>query len=199
MSVNFDIFMEKQISGIDTSKNKPTLLLHSCCAPCFTGCIERLTSAFDVTVFYYNPNVDTIKEFELRRDEQMRICNVFGVKFIDEGFNSQDFFSLVKGYENLPEGGDRCSICFRLRLEKTVELAQKKAFEYFATTLTLSPLKNAEKINSIGIELQEKYGVMYLRSDFKKRGGYQRSIELSKAYGLYRQNYCGCVFSKKTQ
>ena len=197
MSVNFDIFMEKQISAIDRRENKPTLLLHICCAPCFTGCIERLTPAFDVKVFYYNPNVDTKQEFELRRDEQMRICKEFGVKFLAKGFEPQEFFSLVKGYENLPEGGDRCAICFRLRLEKTVELAQKKAFEYFATTLTLSPLKNAEKINSIGIDLQERYGVKYLRSDFKKRGGYQRSIELSKVYGLYRQNYCGCVFSKK--
>ena len=195
--VNADKLFQSEIQEIIASNKKPTLLLHSCCAPCFTGCIERLKDFFSVTVFFYNPNMDTQEEFNLRRNEQMRICSNFGVNYQEIEYNHQEFLDVVTGKENQKEGGTRCQECFTLRLKKTAEYAKKFGFDYFATTLTLSPLKNAEKINEIGLSLQELIGVKYLVSDFKKRGGYTRSIELSKTFNLYRQNFCGCEFSKR--
>lgn len=177
----------------------PTLLLHSCCAPCSSYVIEYLSSFFRLTVLYYNPNIGEQSEYFKRRDEQKRLIAEMPVKypvsFIDGEYEPQDFYNAVKGLEAEPERGKRCSVCFALRLGYTAKIAEKHGFDYFATTLTLSPLKNAEVINTIGesIPCRSKY----LPSDFKKREGYKRSIVLSARYSLYRQNYCGCVFSKR--
>ncbi len=195
--LNADLVFQSEVQKIINSNKKPSLLLHSCCAPCFTGCIDRLKDVFSVTVLFYNPNMDSAEEFKLRRDEQMRICSDFGVDFREIQYNHQEFLDVTRGNEDHKEGGIRCEDCFYLRLKKTADYASKFNFEYFATTLTLSPLKNAEKINRIGLLIQEQTGVKYLVSDFKKRGGYLRSIELSKNLKLYRQNYCGCEFSKR--
>lgn len=196
MFVNFDKLMDKEISALKKQGVKPKLLLHSCCAPCFSGCIHRLTQTFEVIVYFYNPNIDGVEEYVKRAEEQKRLCLEFGLECIVEDYNSKEFFDNVKGYEECLEGGDRCGVCFELRLENTAKKAKRLACEYFATTLTLSPLKNAQRINAIGDKIGEKIGVKYLVSDFKKKGGYQISLERSKEYSLYRQNYCGCVFSK---
>lgn len=192
-----DQLFQLEIQNNLGKKDKPKLLLHSCCAPCFTGCIERLKDAFLVTVLFYNPNMDSKQEFDLRCNEQMRICSEFGVDFKKIDYNHKEFLDCVKGKEDCPEGSFRCYDCFKLRLEKTAQFGCQFGYDYFATTLTLSPLKNAEKINEIGLQVQERTGVKYLVSDFKKKGGYIRSIHLSKDLNLYRQNYCGCEFSKR--
>ncbi len=196
MAINYNAEMEKIIKFHAKENQKPTLLLHSCCAPCSSACIERLKDFFDITVYYYNPNLDSEEEFNLRAGEQIRLAEQMGVKAIVEPFDKAEFLQKVKGYEDCLEGGARCNICFSMRLDKTAEFAFRRAFDYFTTTLTISPLKNAELLNSIGKSLGEKHGVKFLPSDFKKKGGYLRSIELSKIYSLYRQNYCGCEFSK---
>ncbi|MBO5713902.1 MAG: epoxyqueuosine reductase QueH [Clostridia bacterium] len=196
-TLTFEQIFQSEIQLILDQKVKPKLLLHSCCAPCFTGCIERLKDVFSVTVLFYNPNMDSQNEFDARCIEQMRICSEFNVDFIKIDYNHQEFLDVINGKENCPEGGFRCFDCFYLRLLKTASFASENNFDYFATTLTLSPLKNAEKINQIGLQIQEKIGVKYLVSDFKKKGGYTRSIQLSKDLNLYRQNYCGCEFSKR--
>lgn len=195
-AVNFNKEMEKTLSRLHSAKNKPRLLLHACCAPCASACIERINDYFDLTVFFYNPNMDSLKEYEKRAEETKRLCDAFGVNCVVCERDEKSFYSAVKGFEDCLEGGARCEICFRLRLSKTAEYAAMNGYDYFATTLTLSPLKNAELLNEIGEESGKKSGVSYLVSDFKKKGGYLRSIELSREYGLYRQNYCGCVFSK---
>ena len=174
------------------------LLLHSCCAPCSSYCLQETAKAFSVTVFYYNPNLDCAEEYEKRKAEQIRFLRETSLAdFLDCAYAPEDFAAIAEGYETEREGGARCARCFRLRLERTAQAAQAGGYDYFGTTLTVSPLKNAEKINAIGYALQEEYGVKYLPSDFKKRGGYYRSVELSKEYGLYRQNYCGCSYSKE--
>ena len=179
----------------------PRLLLHSCCAPCSSYCLEYLSEFFDITVFYYNPNISPAGEYEFRAEEQKRFIHDAALKrpvaFIEGAYEPERFFEISSGLESEPEGGKRCEKCFELRLEETAVLAKKGNFDYFTTTLSISPLKSAEKLNNIGEKLAEKYGVKYLSSDFKKRGGYQRSIELSKEYELYRQNYCGCAFSRR--
>ena len=172
-------------------------LLHSCCAPCSTACIEKLKDYFDLTIFYYNPNIDTFEEYQKRLSEQIKYCESLGIKVIGEEYQKELFLSAVSGKEEEKEGGSRCGICFFLRLKETANKAKQENFEYFATTLTVSPLKNATVINEIGQEIEKKIGVKYLPTDFKKGGGYLRSIELSKENGLYRQNYCGCEFSKR--
>ncbi len=172
---------------------RPSLLLHCCCAPCAAGCIERFTERFDVTAFYYNPNITDIEEREKRFAELKRLMDEFGVETIDGG--DGDFEGLVKGLGSEPEGGSRCALCFKMRLERTAREA--KNYDYFATTLTLSPLKNARLINDIGAEAAKKEGSVYIRTDLKKRGGVLRSSELCKKYSLYRQNYCGCVYSRR--
>ena len=175
-----------------------TLLLHSCCAPCSSYCLKETAKAFRVTVFYYNPNLDCEAEYVKRKSEQLRFLRETGyADFLDCDYSPEEFAEAVEGYEQEPEGGARCSRCFRLRLEKTARAAKAGGFDYFGTTLTVSPLKNAALINEIGYELQDLYGVKYLPSDFKKRGGYYESVALSKQYGLYRQNYCGCVYSQR--
>ena len=195
---NYDKQMQKIISDLQKNGVKPKLLLHSCCAPCSTACIERLKDYFDLTVYYYNPNLDALEEFFLRAYEQRRLCLEWGIDCIIEEYDKQEFLSEVKGLENEPEGGARCVKCFSLRLRKTAEKAKEQGFEYFTTTLTVSPLKNAEIINSIGKTIENETGTKFLPTDFKKRSGYHRSIELSRELKLYRQNYCGCEFSKNS-
>lgn len=193
---------QKQLDKIieELGDNVPSLLLHSCCAPCSSHCIEYLSNHLEITVLYYNPNIYPKAEYEKRKAEQKRLISEmetkYPVKMLDCDFESEKFYEMAKGMEDCREGGERCFKCYRLRLEKTVQEAKIQSFDYFTTTLTISPLKNAQKINEIGNELSEEYGVKFLPSDFKKREGYKRSIELSKAYNLYRQNYCGCVFSQ---
>lgn len=184
---------------INRLENKPKLLLHSCCAPCSSYVLEYLSKHFDITVLYYNPNIYPEKEYFFRENEQERFINqVFSndVKFKKEEYNPDEFYTAVKGLEGIKEGGERCFKCYHLRLEKTAQIAKENNFDYFTTTLSISPYKNAEKLNEIGEILSEKYGVEYLVSDFKKKNGYKRSTELSREYNIYRQDYCGCVFSK---
>lgn len=178
----------------------PTLLLHSCCAPCSSYTLEYLSRYFSITVFYFNPNISPKAEFDKRFAEQKRLIEALPaenkISLICGDYNYDEFLNIARGYESVPEGGERCFRCYRMRLEKTAELAKQKGFDYFCTTLSISPLKNSQKINEIGFDVAEKYGVKWLPSDFKKREGYKRSIELSREYDLYRQNFCGCVFSK---
>ena len=195
--INYNKTMQSIILENQKANKKPKLLLHSCCAPCSTACIEKLKDYFDLTIFYYNPNIDTFEEYQKRLSEQIKYCESLGIKVIGEEYQKELFLSAVSGKEEEKEGGSRCEICFFLRLKETANKAKQENFEYFATTLTVSPLKNAPVINEIGQEIEKKIGVKYLPTDFKKGGGYLRSIELSKENGLYRQNYCGCEFSKR--
>ncbi len=194
--VNYNLLTEKIISAHLAAGEKPSLLLHSCCAPCSSAVIERLKESFNITVYYYNPNLDTKEEYDLRSNEQKRLCSLMGVECVVEDYDSEEYLAAVKGLEEEKEGGGRCKVCFFLRLKKTAEYAKKMKADYFSTTLTISPLKNASLINSIGLGLEEGFAVRFLPSDFKKKGGYLRSIELSREHGLYRQNYCGCKYSK---
>ena len=179
------------------SQGKTKLLLHSCCAPCSSSVLELLTKEFDVTVYFFNPNLDGDEEFKKRAVEQERLCSLLGVPLIMESFNPSTFNACVAGLEGEKEGGKRCEKCFYLRLNETAKKAKELSFNAFATTLTVSPLKNASLINSIGKIIEKETSLFYLVSDFKKKDGYKRSIELSFKHGLYRQNYCGCKFSKK--
>ncbi|MCH5208463.1 MAG: epoxyqueuosine reductase QueH [Oscillospiraceae bacterium] len=195
--VNYQYKLDELINSLGCT---PRLLLHSCCAPCSSYCLEYLSQYFSITVLYYNPNISPKEEFIKRAEEQQRLISQMKVKnpvslVVDE-YDAQEFFDAVKGMEHIKEGGERCFVCYRLRLGRAAEYAKKYNFDYFCTTLSISPLKNAQKINEIGEELSEIYAVRFLPSDFKKKGGYQRSVELSREYDLYRQNYCGCVFSK---
>lgn len=195
----------------------PRLLLHACCAPCSSYCLEYLRTYFDLTVFYYNPNITEDVEYRKRVAEERRLiemmnfqaCDLSGqqaedelpgqsakIKIIEGDYNPSSFYEIAKGLEQCPEGGERCFRCYELRLRESARVAEEQHFDYFTTTLTISPLKNAAKLNEIGERLGEEYGVAYLPSDFKKRNGYKRSIELSKEYHLYRQDYCGCVYSR---
>ena len=200
-NINYQKWLDKKTDEISKSGIIPTLLLHSCCAPCSSYVIEYLSPYFSITFYYYNPNISPREEYLHRAEEQKRLIESMPVKnsvrFIEGDYASDEFYKLSRGLENAPEGGERCRQCFELRLRKTAELAAAESFDYFTTTLTISPLKNAQLINETGKALAEKYGVEYLFSDFKKKEGYKRSIELSREYGLYRQNYCGCIFSKK--
>lgn len=197
--INYQKELDKIISALGESV--PKLLLHSCCAPCSSYTLEYLSNYFDITVYYYNPNISPKAEFDKRFAEQKRLIEALPTKHpiklkLGE-YNYNDFLSVAKGYEDIPEGGERCFRCYRLRLESSARLAKEQGFDYFCATLSISPLKNSQKINEIGFEVAEKYGVKWLPSDFKKKEGYKRSIELSRQYDLYRQNFCGCVFSKK--
>ena len=175
---------------------KPTLLLQVCCAPCFCGSIDYLTEHFDVTAFFYNPNIQPKEEFNLRLDALKQLIEQYpSVKLVVPEQDEDEYLALTKGLENEKEGGSRCTACFDLRLEKTAQYMRENDYDYFATTLTVSPHKNAEVINNIGLQLQQKYDVKFLVSDFKKKEGYKQSIQLSKQYGLYRQEYCGCEFA----
>lgn len=195
-SINYQRELDKIISQLE---GRPRLLLHACCAPCSSYVLEYLTEYFDITVYYYNPNISPEGEFEKRFDEVKRLISEMplksGVKLIKGVYRYEDFIDIAKGLEEVPEGGERCFACYRMRLEKTAGLARDEGYDYFCTTLSISPLKNSQKINEIGFELEKQYGVKWLPSDFKKKEGYKRSIELSREYNLYRQNFCGCVYS----
>ncbi|MBE5747498.1 MAG: epoxyqueuosine reductase QueH [Clostridiales bacterium] len=195
MKENFDRLMQEQMKKVE--KGTP-LLLHSCCAPCSSACLERLKDVFQVTVLYYNPNIDEEKEYEKRKAEQIRFLRETGwAEILDCDHDAQAFIEMARGLENEPERGARCYACYALRLGKTAQMAKEKGFSWFGTTLTLSPHKNAEWLNEIGQKVGGRYEVNYLFSDFKKQGGYYRSIDLSKEYNLYRQDFCGCKFSKR--
>lgn len=182
---------------------KPTLLLHSCCGPCSTAVIEKLLDDYTISVFYFNPCIFPEEEYIHRRDEQKRFLAElsekigYDIDFIDGDYQPETYYNLVKGLEGEPEGGARCKVCFKQRLAAAANLAKEKGFEYFDTTLTVSPHKNYNIISEIGKALEEEVGIKYLAGNYKKQDGYKRSIELSREYNLYRQNYCGCEFSKR--
>lgn len=196
---------QKELDKITDSLNGdvPKLFLHSCCAPCSSYTLEYLNNYFDITVYYFNPNISPKAEFDKRYAEQKRLIEALPskhpIKLVCGEYDYNDFLKIAKGYEKVPEGGERCFRCYRMRLESTAKLAKEQGFDYFCTTLSISPLKNSQKINEIGYEVAEKYGIKWLPSDFKKKEGYKRSIELSREYQLYRQNFCGCVFSKENK
>ncbi len=195
MKENYDKKMQEQIKGIEKGAR---LLLHSCCAPCSSACLERLKECFSITVLYYNPNIEDEEEYAKRKAEQIRFLKETGwADFLDCDHEAEAFAKMAKGLENEPERGARCYRCYALRLEKTAKIAKEKGYDYFATTLTLSPHKNADWLNEIGAREGGRYEVAYLYSDFKKQAGYYRSIDLSKEYGLYRQDFCGCRYSKR--
>lgn len=199
--INYQKELDKKIEQLRSENRTPTLLLHCCCAPCSSYVLEYLTHHFRITAHYFNPNISEKAEYDKRISELKRLISEqphdIPVEFSEGEYDPKLFFDAVKGYENYPEGGERCFICYRLRLAEAADAAKAGGFDYFTTTLSISPLKNAGKLNEIGGEEAERVGVPYLFSDFKKREGYKRSIVLSQQYGLYRQNYCGCVFSKK--
>ena len=192
--INYNIKMNEIIAGFNDEKT--SILLHSCCGPCSSAVLERIKDYFDITVVYYNPNIFPQEEYIHRKNEQIRLLEILKIKFLDCDYDHNDFLCCIKGLEDEPEGGARCPVCFRLRLEKTAKLAQGK-FDYFGTTLSVSPHKDVYLINQIGKSLEEKYGVKFLYADFKKENGFLKSINLSKKYELYRQDYCGCEYSLK--
>lgn len=200
--VNYQLELEKVLKKLPDAHRR--LFLHSCCAPCSSYCLEYLRQWFEVTVFYYNPNISMAEEYRRRVEEQKRLIGELNAQkdapnriFFEEGpYEPGRFYEIARGLEDCPEGGERCFACYELRLAEAAQMAKAGQYDFFTTTLTISPLKNAQKLNEIGLRLAREYGVAYLPSDFKKKGGYQRSIELSREYGLYRQDYCGCAFSK---
>ena len=198
--INYQKMMEDTIANICSEGKVPRLLLHSCCGPCSSYCLQCLSEYFQITVFYYNPNIYPPEEYAIRAQEQERFSREFPTKypvqFVEGSYDTARFYETVKGMEDLPEGDKRCFACYELRLRETAEYAKKNGFDYFTTTLSISPLKNAQKLNEIGGRLATEYQIPYLFSDFKKKEGYKKSTELSREYGMYRQCYCGCVFSK---
>ena len=194
--MNYDLLMEKQISDVEEGS---TLLMHACCAPCSSACLERLGNFFDISIFYYNPNITSEDEYNKRVEEIKKFISSFKtkykVKLIEGRYDPKEFFEISKGLEDEPERGKRCFECYKLRLEESAKVASELNFDYFCTTLTLSPYKKADWLNENGEDLNNKYNSTYLYSDFKKKNGYKRSIELSQEYNLYRQDYCGCVYS----
>jgi predicted adenine nucleotide alpha hydrolase (AANH) superfamily ATPase len=220
---NYSRELEKKIENFEKQGQRPRLLLHACCAPCSSYCLEYLREYFDITVFFYNPNITEDEEYRKRVEEEKRLIAAYNsqidsgnfegmnstdkagkIQILEGNYDPKEFFGAVKGYELCPEGGDRCRICFELRLGETARIAAAEGFEYFTTTLTISPLKNAEVLNEVGeqaaAQINQEYGqekVIFLPSDFKKKEGYKRSIELSRQFDLYRQDYCGCGFSRQ--
>lgn len=198
---NYQRELEKVLEDMEDKQSTPTLLLHSCCAPCSSYVLEYLSQYFSITVFYYNPNIYPSAEYAHRVAEQQRLIETMDCKnpvsFVAGPYDTERFFALAKGLEQEPEGGERCFRCYELRLRQAALLAKTQNFDYFTTTLSISPYKNAEKLNTIGEALAQEYGVRHLPADFKKKEGYKRSIALSQKYGLYRQDYCGCIFSQR--
>ena len=198
---NYQKILDRTIEELQQLQRVPTLLLHSCCAPCSSYVLEYLSEYFQITVLYYNPNIYPDEEYKKRVAEQKKFIERFPAKnrisFIEGRFNKEDFYAMAKGLEEVPEGGERCFACYEMRLHEAAEYAKRLGMDYFTTTLTISPLKNASWLNELGQKAGELLGVEFLPSDFKKKGGYQRSIQLSKEYNLYRQNFCGCIFSKR--
>ena len=199
MKQNYQKQMDAVVASLPQGE-RPRLLLHSCCGPCSSYVLEALTPYFRVTVLYYNPNIQPREEYDLRLENQRKIIAALptpsAVEILECGYDGEKYDAAVKGLEAESEGGARCTVCFRLRLEETAKRASELGYDWFCTTLTVSPHKDAERLNQIGRALGEQYGVPFLPSDFKKREGYKRSIQLSKEYALYRQDYCGCLFSK---
>ena len=200
--INYSNVLENELSKIENDKVTHSLLLHSCCAPCSSYVISYLIKYFDITILYYNPNIYPYEEYKKRKDEQIRLINELEhsnkLTIMDCDYDNDKYENVIKGLKKEKEGGIRCHKCYQLRLEKTASLAKENDFDYFATTLTVSPYKNATILNEIGSDLSSKYGVKYLYSDFKKKDGYKKSIELSKIHNLYRQDYCGCIYSKRS-
>ena len=199
--VNYQKELDKLLTTLGSQGETKKLLLHSCCAPCSSYVLEYLSPFFRITDFFYNPNISPESEYKKREEELERLIERMPFQnrpvFLSGAYCPEKFYEMAKGMESIPEGGERCFACYRLRLEETARMAAEGGYDYFATTLTISPLKNAAKLNEIGEELEQKYGVKHLPSDFKKKNGYKRSIELSAEYDLYRQDFCGCVFSKR--
>ena len=199
--INYQKELDKTIAHLQADGRVPTLLLHACCAPCSSYVLEYLSNYFQTTVLYYNPNISPRSEYDTRAEELKRLIGemefVHPVKLVVGEYEPEKFYAMAKGMEDLPEGGERCFKCYEQRLRRTAQLAKEGKFDYFTTTLSISPLKNAAKLNEIGQKLAAEYGVPYLLSDFKKKNGYKRSVELSAEHNLYRQNYCGCIFSKQ--
>ena len=197
---NYQKELEKLIDQAQKDNKIPSLFLHSCCAPCSSYVLEYLSKYFNITVFYYNPNIYPEEEYRKRVHEITRLVNSMEfehpVKLIEGHYDPQEFFQMAKGLEDVPEGGERCFKCYRLRMEEAAKLAEEGGYDYFTTTLSISPHKNAQVLNELGKEISDAFGVPYLYSDFKKKNGYRRSCELSTEYHLYRQDYCGCPFSK---
>ncbi len=196
---NYDNLFNQTVKELNGERKK--VLLHSCCAPCSTAVLEKMTPYFDVTVFYFNPNITESEEYYLRLSEQKKLLKTVyedSVPLIEGRYSSREFFIMTEGYEKSPEGGERCLLCFDSRLRETAKVAKENGFDYFCTTLTVSPHKNAQIINDLGSKIGQETGVNWLFADFKKGEGYKRSIDLSKEYDLYRQRYCGCLFSKYT-
>ncbi len=198
---NYSKELEAILQRLEQSGEVPTLLLHACCAPCSSYVLEYLSRYFSISILYYNPNISPKQEYEKRRAELERLVQEMSLKhpvtLLPCEYGSEAFQKAAQGLENVPEGGERCMKCFRLRLSRAAEEAKKRGFDYFTTTLSISPLKNAAALNRIGEEVSAEFGVRHLPADFKKKGGYKRSLELSKIYSLYRQDYCGCVYSKE--
>lgn len=198
--INYQLELDKIINKIEGENTTKSLLLHSCCAPCSSYVLSYLNKYFNITVFYYNPNITNKEEYLKRKQEQIRLITELPadnkIKILDADYNPEKFFEISKGLEDCREGGERCFKCYELRLKATAEAAKENDFDYFCTTLTISPLKNAQKINEIGHMLGDEYGIPFLPSNFKKKDGFKKSIELSRIYNLYRQNYCGCIYSK---
>ena len=201
MKENYERWMNREIQRFQARGEVPRLLLHSCCAPCSSAVLESVFRYFEITVFYYNPNIFPKEEYLHRVQEQKRFLAQFppasSVTFLEGDYQPERFFQLAQGLEQEPEGGERCARCYELRLREAARLAAEGGYDFFTTTLTISPLKNAEKLNQIGAELADTFGVRYLFSDFKKKEGYKKSTEISKEYHMYRQYYCGCVYSKR--
>lgn len=200
---NYQKEMDRLLSGLTHAEVTPSLLLHSCCAPCSSYVLEYLSQFFHITIYFYNPNISYEEEYQRRIEEQIRLIGSLPVKnpiqFRQGIYEPERFYELSKGLEACPEGGERCFLCYEQRLEETAKLAKAEGFDYFTTTLSISPHKNAARLNEIGERLSGKYGTPYLGADFKKKNGYKRSIELSREYQLYRQDYCGCIYSKVNQ
>ncbi len=197
---NYQIMLENEILKAEKKEKKPTLLLHACCAPCSSYVLEYLARCFLITVYFYNPNITSREEYDFRLKELKRLVSeadfASDVSVMEGEYCPELFFAAAKGLEKENEGGSRCFNCYMMRLKKTAEKARELSFDCFSTTLSVSPYKNAEKLNEIGGILSDEYSVKYLYSDFKKKNGYKRSVELSQIYKLYRQDYCGCVYSK---
>ena len=198
--VNYQRELDQIIDHLQKEEKVPKLLMHSCCAPCSSYCLSYLAEYFHITIYYYNPNITEQAEYQKRVKEQQRLLGELPVKypiaFVEGAYEPEGFLAMAKGMEQLPEGGERCFACYELRQRKAAEYAKEHHFDYFTTTLSVSPHKNAAKLNEIGLRLAQEYGIPYLVSDFKKKGGYLKSSELSEEYHLYRQDYCGCVYSK---
>ena len=198
--INYQLELDKIINKIEGENTTKSLLLHSCCAPCSSYVLAYLNKYFNITVFYYNPNITNKEEYLKRKQEQIRLISelpaINKINILDADYKPEKYFEISKGLEDCREGGERCFKCYKLRLEATAKAAKENNFDYFCTTLTISPLKNAQKINEIGHMLGDEYQIPFLPSDFKKKEGFKKSIELSSQYNLYRQNYCGCIYSK---